>query len=298
MEETASQATDSEVKIQDEGKNLFSEPWNDSDVVLLVEDKGFHVHRCMLSLQSPVFKAMFNGNFKDATQDKIELKNDKHEPMLLFLQLLYPPNMLNKDVRKADIKDENVLSIVELADKYRAKNVIKQCLTHIEHLRPENTMRLLPFAARHGLALENVFDVISRHIPTNTLGTFASELDNDSVYIKALAAKCRVQENAIQQANTMMMHLLKIYVTAKRRRAYDHEYNEVKCVEHNHLDVQDLQKVRKCKHCLMIYTKSFIDNHVQRFAELDKPSYGPLNSSMELIELLWLTEDIATSLQK
>ena len=299
MEETSSKGKDSDEKIQDKGKHdIFSEPWDDSDVVLVVEDKEFHVHRCMLSMQSPVFKAIFNGNFKDSTQDKIELKDDKHEAMLLFLQLLYPANMLNKDVSKVDIKDENVLSIVELADKYRAKNVIKQCLTHTKHLRPENTMRLLPFAARHGLALENVFDVISRHIPINTLGTFASELDNNSVYIQALAAKCRVQENAIQQANAMMMYVLKKYVTAERAfGCYD---TETICIEHNDVGVEDLKKIRKCKHCLMIYMQNFIDTYVHRnaSAEVGVPSDGPLNSSMELIELLWLTEDIAASLQK
>ena len=46
----------------------------------------------------------------------------------------------------------------------------------------------------------------------------------------------------------------------------------------------------------MSYMKSFIENYVQRFAGFGKPSDGPLNSNMELVELL--TEDIATSLQK
>ena len=114
--------------IQEKGKHVFSKPWDDSDVVLVVEDKEFHVHRSMLSMQSPVFKAMFNGNFKDSTQEKIELKDDKHEAMLLFLQLLYPANMLNDDKERRTINNQNVLSILKVADKYEAKNVIKQCL--------------------------------------------------------------------------------------------------------------------------------------------------------------------------
>ena len=62
--------------------NIFSQPWNDSDVVLVVEDKEFHVHRSILTLQSEVFKVMFKGNFEDATKDRIELKGDKYEAML------------------------------------------------------------------------------------------------------------------------------------------------------------------------------------------------------------------------
>ena len=139
MAETITQATASAEEIGDE---VFSEPWDDSDVVLVVEHKEFHVHRWMLSLQSPVFKAMFDGSFKDSTQEKIKLKDDKHEAMSVFLKLLYPPNMVDKNNGKSLINNKNVLSIVELADKYRAKNIIKQCLREVKHIQPENTMRL------------------------------------------------------------------------------------------------------------------------------------------------------------
>ena len=194
---------------ENEKDNVFSKPWGNSDVVLVVEDKEFHVHRCILSLQSPVFKAMFNGSFKDSTQDKIELKDDKHEAMLLFLQLLYPANMLDDSNGKAEISNENVSSIAQLADKYEAKNVIKQCSTHIDHIQPENTMHLLPYAVRHELPVEEILDVISRHISTETLENFAPEIDNESVHIQTLVRKCLVQENTIQRANTVMLYLLK-----------------------------------------------------------------------------------------
>ena len=274
---------------ENEKANVFSKPWGNSDVVLVVEDKEFHVHRCILSLQSPVFSTMFNGNFKDSTQDKIELK-DKHEAMSLFLQLLYPANMLNENNGKADINNENVLSIVELADKYGAKNVIKQCLTHIEHFEPENTMRLLPYAVRSELPVEEILDIIARHISTDNLESFAPKLDNESVHIKTLVTKCRVQENTIQRANTVMLYLLKKYVTEKNKTS-------VECVEHNNLNVQDFQKARKCKNCLMTYKKHFIDKFIQK--QPDYRSGGqPFKTSEELIELLGVADDIATSLQK
>ena len=197
--------------------NVFSVPWGNSDVVLIVEGEGFHVHRWMLSLQSPVFSGMFNGNFKDSSQEKIELKDDKHEAMLPFLKLLYPPNMLKDDGKPSvEINNENILSIVELADKYEAKNILTQCLTSVKHLQPESTMRLLPYAVRHELPVEEILDVIARRISTGKLENFAPELENESLHIKTLVRKCRVQENAIQRAHGVMLYLLTKCVKQKR----------------------------------------------------------------------------------
>jgi len=69
--------------------NPFSEPWEDSDLALVVEDKRFHVHRQMLSLHSPVFKAMLNTRFKEANADEIPLPGKKANEILSFLKQLY-----------------------------------------------------------------------------------------------------------------------------------------------------------------------------------------------------------------
>jgi hypothetical protein len=280
---------------KDNGKdNIFSQPWNDSDVVLVVEGNEFHVHRSILSLQSPVFKAMFNGNFKDATEKKIELKDDKYEAMLLFLQLLYPPNMLDENKSNVDINDENIFQIIQVAHKYTAINVIKQCMRETGRLKPENTMRLLPYAARHELPLENIFKVIARRISMDELETFSSQLGDDSVYIKTLVTKCRVQENVAKRAHTMMLHLLKKYVAAEM--AKDINKTSVSCVRHKSLNVENFKEARKCENCLEAYKKRFIDKYV--YANTSR--YGEKmssQSSSEFIELLELTDDIATSLQ-
>ena len=284
--------------MEDDGKdNIFSEPWNDSDVVLVVEDNEFHVHRYILSLQSPVFKAMFNGNFKDSQQDKVELKDDKYQPMLLFLQLLYPPNML--DGGNVTIKDTNILLILEVADKYAAINVIKQCMKETENLQPENTMRLLPYAARHELPLEKMFDVIAQHISTDALESFSPELDN-SVYIKALVTKCRLQENVAKRAHTTMLYLLQKYVPAEKARNKD--TSPVSCGRHNTLDVQNFKEARKCENCLEAYKKYFIKKYV--YPRTTSYAYAwpardnsESDASEDFIKLLTYTDNIATSLQ-
>ena len=55
----------------------FSEPWEDSDLVLMVEDEKFHVHRAILIVNSPVFKAMFKSEFKEATASEVPLPEKK-----------------------------------------------------------------------------------------------------------------------------------------------------------------------------------------------------------------------------
>jgi len=70
-------------------KNPFSEPWEDSDLILVVEEEKFHAHRQILNIHSPVFKAMLNSQFTEATAKEIPLPGKKTEEMLDFLKLLY-----------------------------------------------------------------------------------------------------------------------------------------------------------------------------------------------------------------
>ena len=70
-------------------KHPFSEPWEDSDLILVVENEKFHVHRQILSIHSSVFKAMLNSQFKEATAKEIPLPGKKADEMLEFLKQLY-----------------------------------------------------------------------------------------------------------------------------------------------------------------------------------------------------------------
>lgn len=40
----------------------FDKQWKESDIVMEVEDRLFHVHKLILSLWSPVFEAMLNSD--------------------------------------------------------------------------------------------------------------------------------------------------------------------------------------------------------------------------------------------
>ena len=264
-------------------KNVFSQPWKDSDAVLVVEDKEFHVHRTILAMHSDVFKAMFNGDFKDATKDRIELKDDNYQAMLLFLKLLYPANLFDddNDDGKVDINDENIFDILVLADKYVAINIIKQCMKETERLKPENAMRLLQYAKRHKLSLEQILDVISRRVSTSQLANFASEqrsTSKDSVYDQCLVEKCRFLENIAKQANTMILLLLNEIVEKNKDFdstkpsttadvllpvAHSMTMASTQCVlQHRRFNVTEYKKTRNCEYCLTAYKKNLIDKYV------------------------------------
>ena len=70
-------------------KHCFSDPWKGSDLVLVVENEKFHVHRVILSLNSPVFEAMFKSQFKESTANEIPLPEKNASGVLDFLKIIY-----------------------------------------------------------------------------------------------------------------------------------------------------------------------------------------------------------------
>ena len=76
-------------QVEKKVSHCFSEPWEDSDVILVVENEKFHVHRLILSMNSPVFKAMFKSQFKESTANEIPLPEKKASEVLDFLKQIY-----------------------------------------------------------------------------------------------------------------------------------------------------------------------------------------------------------------
>ena len=159
-------------------KNVFAVPWNRSDVTLAIENYTFHVHKSILTMQSPVFEAMLNGHFKEAWQSRITLENKAYKPMVELLKLFYPPNMIEGE--KVVICDENVIPILELADEFQAVNVIKQCIDDLinsEQVTPQNVLRILPYAFRYyESAIPKLSEVVNRSVSVTRLKEFHSKM--------------------------------------------------------------------------------------------------------------------------
>ncbi|XP_068748499.1 BTB and MATH domain-containing protein 36-like isoform X1 [Montipora capricornis] len=95
----------------------FSEPWKLSDVVLVVEDQRFHVHRSTLAFWSPVFERMFTTDFKEKDIDEISLPGKKASQFDEMLQMMYP------SLEEKLITQRNCYFLFELAREYQIDSI-------------------------------------------------------------------------------------------------------------------------------------------------------------------------------
>ncbi|XP_066933602.1 uncharacterized protein [Clytia hemisphaerica] len=89
-EATSQESKKDSDKIDEKYESPFSSPWKGSDAVLVVEGKDLYVHTQTLSLASEVFEAMFNGNFKEAQNKKVNLEGKCYVLVVEMLRFLYP----------------------------------------------------------------------------------------------------------------------------------------------------------------------------------------------------------------
>ena len=99
----------------------FLKPWKLSDLVLVVEDQKFHVHRGILALWSPVFEKMFTSEFKEKNNEEIPLPGKKASDIKQLLLLLYP-SLEVKPVTK-----NNCYFLFELAHEYQIESIARKC---------------------------------------------------------------------------------------------------------------------------------------------------------------------------
>ena len=263
-------------------ENVFASPWNGSDMVLVVEDQELHVHKWILTMQSPVFKATFDSHFKEASQDKITVKEKSFQLMVQFLKVLYPSSMFVED--NARLNDESRLSIMPLAEEYQCVNLIKLCINEIQ-VTPENVLKILPYVVKyHQAALPKLCDVIKWSTPTSKLKKVLPELESKeaSSAINILLTKCDFLESGIVQMQDAMFSLICDFLeekkgfannslqTMKFKRQFGLSKNEidsllpkdsepVKDLRCRHtITIRQINKTKSCVHCKEIYKEMFI----------------------------------------
>lgn len=70
----------------------FESDWQYSDIKFKVEDKYVHANKLVLILWSPVFKAMFENNFREKNATEVLLPGKKFDDILELMCILHPPN--------------------------------------------------------------------------------------------------------------------------------------------------------------------------------------------------------------
>ena len=133
----------------------FSQPWQFSDVVLVVEEDRFHVHRCILGMWSEVFTTMFTSQFKEKTAEEIPLPRKKSAEIKEMLLVIYPTSA-------KPIYESNYAFLLDLAKEYMMAKLTEKCETYLMDrllsayhgfglIRKDYCLELLEIAQNYGL---------------------------------------------------------------------------------------------------------------------------------------------------
>ncbi|XP_052711184.1 uncharacterized protein LOC128185623 [Crassostrea angulata] len=148
IEEKPTESEDNGERRKRKAGNMFLRP----DIILVVEGIQLHVRKEVLADNSPVFKRMFEADFKEKHQKKIPLPKENIEDFEEFLCLIYHPE-------RWQITEDTVLKILPLADQYQVSTVKKRCESFIiQTLKKINSREV-------------------QHIDINTLLTYSFYVD-------------------------------------------------------------------------------------------------------------------------
>lgn len=141
----------------------FSAPWKMSDLVLVVEGKRFHVHRCILSMCSPVFDAMLSLDFKEKNAKEIPLPEKKADEIEELLRAIYP-------YVEHRICEENSFSLLELACEYQMDRLKARCEKYFlfKNMTNEEALEFVVMAQRLQLSDELIHRCMSRFVNQET----------------------------------------------------------------------------------------------------------------------------------
>lgn len=172
-------ASKSEVESPD-----FSQPWKLSDVVLVVEEEGFHVHRALLAFWSPVFEKMFTSEFQEKGNNEVPLPGKKASEIREMLLLIYP------SLTEKEITEENCYFLIKLAHEYQMAAIVTRCedfmANKVKVKAKESVLADLVFAQTYELEKLKLASVTQAHCFS------LDELKNDEMFDQI--QPCNLQE--------------------------------------------------------------------------------------------------------
>ena len=101
---------------EDKGKDDidFTKPWDHSDVIFIVEGQKVYANKMILSMSSPVMKAMFEADFREKDVKEIELPGKTLDSFLDLMKAVHP---------LSQFKGEHV-TVVEQFNEFKTVDLI------------------------------------------------------------------------------------------------------------------------------------------------------------------------------
>ena len=256
-----------------------------------------------LTVLSPVFKAMLDGHFKEASEDKITLEGKDLTSMVLFLKVLYPPSMFEES--RPPLNDESRLSVMALADEYQCVNLIKQCINEVE-ITPGNVLEILPYAVKyHQTALPRMYEVINWSAPSTKLEEVLPTLENKEIFIKLLLNKCRFLESSIVDMQDGLFSLTNDCLReVKKPRGVKKPVNTTGVFGHSsglfgHLPLETLRDCR-CDHAIKIREINKTKNCPHCKEKYKEEFFAPIpgcQNTQHYFDMLRKGDDVATAVK-
>ncbi|EGT49677.1 hypothetical protein CAEBREN_17406 [Caenorhabditis brenneri] len=129
-----------------------------SDVVLIVDNQKFYVSKLFLAGQSSYFKALLCGKFQESEKSEITLTDINPIDFQNFLEILHGEPAINgNDKIEFRKKNQSVFTentfdgILQLADMYDAKTVIRQCEKYLMQESDRTLKEKLKISAKYNL---------------------------------------------------------------------------------------------------------------------------------------------------
>jgi len=121
-----------------------------SDVTIIVEgDQEIKAHRNILSLRSPVFRAMFQHDMKESKEQIVDIKDCSKFVLDLMLEYIY-----TGDIHTKITSWDQAISLFSMADKYGLERLTLLCVPLIAPLLSNDTLSsTLDIALAHSSCL-------------------------------------------------------------------------------------------------------------------------------------------------
>ncbi len=131
------------------------------DIHLEVDGKTISAHRVVLAAVSPYFKALFNGNFKEANEKVVKMKGISFDGLRSIIDCMYFPGLT--------LNMGNLPGILGAANFLQIFTIVSQCEGFMKQQMSETTwFRFLELADQYYLN-----DTLS-HVTDYKLGNFAT----------------------------------------------------------------------------------------------------------------------------
>lgn len=226
-----------------------------SSVVFLVENRKLFASKEVLALCSPVFRKMFESDFRERSADIIPLPGKGYKDFVEFLLCLYP------DTQKS-LTDETVFPVFGLADEYQVDILQRKCEDYLLAKCKEKDTSLA--------SLVNILIVAEQY---NLKNLFNTAFDKVSKIHPDDAQSLPEYKNLHEETRSKFMKLREQALDVKLTDGNVHDVLRV-AVEYN-----DTQLISKCE-----------DHMIQRCKKSEKPLIHGLVSMLSAAEKHKLTK--------